>query len=159
MKKKLLFTTLIIFCFTFNSKTFSQSPTTMQDIMEKTHKKIIDLEDQKSQEIVHVTMDLLVGNRKKVSWRYLDPSFDYTLFVTGDRRINKIKVTVYKKNSSNGEWIFVNEYTGGSPELKIQPTEYEQYEFSVTVDEFKSGDSAGHFILMLYHRDPIKSQS
>jgi hypothetical protein len=36
--------------------------------------------------------------------------------------------------------------------------EFEQYEFTVTVDEFKTGESTGHFALILYHQNPEKNR-
>ena len=133
---------------------FSQSNTTMQDILETVTSKVVELEEDKHKEIVNMTFDLLVNTGKKTVWRYLDPSFSYDMVVIGDRRISKLKVTVYKQGASG--WELVDEVSGLSPKLKIYPTDFEQYEFTVTVEEFKSGKNTGHFALLLYHENPEK---
>lgn len=157
---KYLITTAIILSslFLFNSRSFSQSATTMQDIMETVSAKVIELEDQRNQEIVNMTFDLIVNTGKKTIWRYLDPAFDYDVMVLGDRRVEKLKVTVYKKNSKTNEWEFVDEYTDDKPVLRLDPQEFEQYEFTVTVDKFKTGSTTGHFALLLYHQNPERGK-
>ena len=157
---KYLITTAIILSsfFLFNSRSFSQSATTMQDIIETVSAKVIELEDQRNQEIVNMTFDLLVNTGKKTIWRYLDPAFDYDVMVLGDRRVEKLKVTVYKKNSKTNEWEFVDEYSDDKPVIRLDPQEFEQYEFTVTVDKFKTGSTTGHFALLLYHQNPERGK-
>ena len=157
---KYLITTAIILSslFLFNSRSFSQSATTMQDIMETVSAKVIELEDQRNQEIVNMTFDLLVNTGKKTIWRYLDPAFDYDVMVLGDRRVEKLKVTVYKKNSKTNEWEFVDEYSDDKPVIRLDPQEFEQYEFTITVDKFKTGSTTGHFALLLYHQNPERGK-
>lgn len=157
---KYLITTAIILSslFLLNSRSFSQSATTMQDILETVSAKVVELEDQRNQEIVNMTFDLLVNTGKKSLWRYLDPAFDYDVMVIGDRRIEKIKVTVYKKNASNNEWEFVDEYSSDKPVIRLDPLDFEQYEFTVTVDKFKTGSTTGHFALLLYHQNPERGK-
>lgn len=157
---KYLITTAIILSslFLFNSHSFSQSATTMQDIMETVSAKVIELEDQRNQEIVNMTFDLLVNTGKKTIWRYLDPAFDYDVMVLGDRRVEKLKVTVYKKNSKTNEWEFVDEYSDDKPVIRLDPQEFEQYEFTVTIDKFKTGSTTGHFALLLYHQNPERGK-
>lgn len=139
-------------------KVFSQSATTMQDIMETAAKKVVELEEQRNQEIVNMTFDLLVNTGKKTIWRYLDPSFDYDVLVLGDRRVKGLKLTVYKKNSQTGEWTFVDEFTDEKPLIRIDPQEFEQYEFTVTVDQFRPGDNTCHFAFILYHQNPERGK-
>lgn len=157
---KYLITTAIILSslFLFSSRSYSQSATTMQDIMETVTAKVIELEDQRNQEIVNMTFDLLVNTGKKTVWRYLDPSFDYDVMVLGDRRVEKLKVTVYKKNSKTNEWEFVDEYSDDKPVIRLDPQEFEQYEFTVTVDKFKTGSTTGHFAMLLYHQNPERGK-
>ncbi len=157
--KSILFAAFILCSLVFlNRQTYSQSSTTMQDILETVSAKVIELEDQRNQEVVNMTFDLLVNTGKKTLWRYLDPSFDYDVMVIGDRRVEKLKVTVYKKDNASGEWKFVDEYTDDKPVLRIDPQEFEQYEFTVTVDKFKSGNTTGHFALLLYHQNPERGK-
>lgn len=157
--KSILFAAFILCSLVFlNRQTHSQSSTTMQDILETVSAKVIELEDQRNQEVVNMTFDLLVNTGKKTVWRYLDPSFDYDVMVIGDRRVEKLKVTVYKKDNASGEWKFVDEYTDDKPVLRIDPQEFEQYEFTVTVDKFKSGNTTGHFALLLYHQNPERGK-
>lgn len=157
---KYLITTAIILSslFLLNSRSYSQSATTMQDILETVSAKVVELEDQRNQEIVNMTFDLLVNTGKKSLWRYLDPAFDYDVMVIGDRRIEKIKVTVYKKNASTNEWEFVDEYSSDKPVIRLDPLDFEQYEFTVTVDKFKTGSTTGHFALLLYHQNPERGK-
>jgi hypothetical protein len=124
----------------------------MQDILETVTAKVAELEDDSNKEIVNMTFDLLVNEGKKTIWRNLDPSFTYELMVIGDRRIGKMKVTVYKQGKEG--WEYVNEISGSIPKLKIYPADFEQYEFTVTVEEFKTGKNTGHFVLILYHENP-----
>lgn len=157
---KYLITTSIILSslFLFNSRTYSQSATTMQDILETVSAKVIELEDQRNQEIVNMTFDLIVNTGKKTVWRYLDPAFDYDVMVLGDRRVEKLKITVYKKNSKTNEWEFVDEYTDDKPVIRLDPQEFEQYEFTVSIDKFKTGSTTGHFALLLYHQNPERGK-
>ncbi len=157
---KYLITTAIILSslFLFSSRSYSQSATTMQDILETVSAKVIELEDQRNQEIVNMTFDLIVNTGKKTIWRYLDPAFDYDVMVLGDRRVEKLKITVYKKNSKTNEWEFVDEYTDDKPVIRLDPQEFEQYEFTVNVDKFKTGSTTGHFALILYHQNPERGK-
>lgn len=157
---KYLITTALILgtLFLFNSSTYSQSATTMQDILETVSAKVVELEDQRNQEIVNMTFDLIVNTGKKTVWRYLDPAFDYDVMVLGDRRVEKLKITVYKKNSKTNEWEFVDEYTDDKPVLRLDPQEFEQYEFTVTIDKFKTGSTTGHFAMILYHQNPERGK-
>ena len=138
--------------------TYSQSSTTMLDIMETVTAKVTELEEQRNQEIVNMTFDLLVNKGKKTVWRYLDPAFDYDVLVIGDRRISNIKLTVNKKDNATGEWKLVDEFSSDKPLLRLDPQDFEQYEFVVTVDEFKPGSTTGHFALILYHQNPERGQ-
>lgn len=157
--KSILFAAFILCSLVFlNRQSFSQSSTTMQDILETVSAKVSELEDQRNQEIVNMTFDLLVNTGKKTVWRYLDPSFDYDVMVIGDRRVEKLKITVYKKDNASSDWKFVDEYTDDKPVLRIDPQEFEQYEFTVTVDKFKSGNTTGHFALLLYHQNPERGK-
>jgi hypothetical protein len=140
------------------AESFSQSATTMQDIIEEASKKVVELEEQRNQEVVNMTFDLIVNQGKKTIWRYLDPSFDYDVLVLGDRRIKTLKVTVYKKNSQTGEWTLVDEFSADKPLIRLDPAEFEQYEFTVSVDEFRLGDSTGHFAFILYHQNPERGK-
>jgi hypothetical protein len=126
----------------------------MQDILETVNTKVAELEDEKNQEVVNITIDLIVGQGKKSIYRYLDPSFGYTLTAIGDRRISKVKLSVYKK--SKDEWEYVSEMSGSKPLIKIQPVDFEQYEITISVDDFKGSNTTGHFALILYHRNPEK---
>ena len=157
---KYLITTAIILgsLFLFSSRSYSQSATTMQDILETVTTKVTELEDQRNQEVVNMTFDLIVNTGKKTMWRYLDPAFDYDVMVIGDRRIEKLKVTVYKKNAKTEAWEFVDEYTDDKPVIRIDPQDFEQYQFTVSVDKFKTGNTTGHFALLLYHQNPERGK-
>lgn len=135
---------------------YSQSETTMQDILETVNQKIVELEDEKDQEVVNITFDLLVRDGKKTVTRYLDPSFDYKVMAIGDRRIAKLYVFVYKKGEK--DWEYVTEAKSSTPQFDILPTDYQQYEFTVSVEEFKGSNITGHFALLIYHRDPTKKK-
>lgn len=156
MKKINYFALFFTFILTFNCQAYAQSTTTMQDIMETVSSKVASLEDDNNKEIVNMTFDLLVNDGKKTVWRNLDPSFTYDLIVIGDRRIGKLKISVYKQ--SKDIWELVGEIAGSSPKMKITPTEFEQYEFTVSVEEFKTGKNTGHFALLLYHENPEKNK-
>ncbi len=155
---KTLITAFAVIIFAFFAKTaYSQSETTMQDILEKVTDKVTQLEDEKDQEIVNITVDLLVRTTgKKQVTRYLDPSFDYKVMVIGDRRISKLNMVVYKK--SKNDWDYVTEATSSIPQVDITPTDFEQYEFTINVDQFKGDNMTGHFALFIYHVDPTKKK-
>lgn len=157
---KTIITLLFAACtfFALGSGTYSQSSTTMLDILETVNTKVTELEEQRNQEVVNMTFDLLVNQGKKTVWRYLDPAFDYDVMVIGDRRISSIKLTVNKKDNATGEWKFVDEFSSDKPLLRLDPQAFEQYEFIVTVDEFKPGSTTGHFALILYHQNPERGQ-
>ncbi len=152
MKKLALLVLSLIFIFGLSGAARAQSTTTMQDIFETVNKKIVDLEETQNQEVVNVTFDLIVGTNKKVILRYLDPAFAYNVSALGDRRISKIKIAIRKKNGD--DWVNVDEMSGEKPTLRVEPSDYNQYEFTISVDEFKEGNTTGHFALLLYHKNP-----
>lgn len=155
---KTIFSAVVIFIFVFCSRTsFSQSETTMQDILEKVTDQVTTLEDEKDQEIVNITIDLLVRTTgKKQVTRYLDPSFDYKVMLLGDRRISKLNLLVYKKTKD--DWEYVTEATSSIPQIELTPSDFEQYEFTVNVNRFKGDNMTGHFALLIYHIDPTKQK-
>jgi hypothetical protein len=156
MKKTLFFAVLLFFAIGLNRLAFAQSTTTMQDLLETVNKKVVELEETQNQEVVNITLDLLVNTGKKVVWRSLDPSFAYNVSVIGDRRISKLKISVYKKGAS--DWEYVDELTDSKPTLRVEPTDFIQYQFTVSVDTFKPGDNVGHFALLLYHKNPERDK-
>ena len=159
MKKILLLIFALIFINLFPGLTktsFAQSTTTMQDIIESVNSKVSDLEDKQNQEVVNITMDLLVNNGEKNVYRFLDPAFKYDVLVIGDRRISKLKIKVYKQGKRDLE--AVDEFSSAKPLLRIEPTEYAQYQFTVSADEFKTGENTGHFALLLYHKNPERDK-
>lgn len=155
---KTFFSAVVILFFAFCSKTvYSQSETTMQDILEKVTDQVTTLEDEKDQEIVNITIDLLVRTTgKKQVTRYLDPSFDYKVMLIGDRRISKLNLLVYKKTKE--DWEYVTEATSSIPQIELTPTDFEKYEFTISVNRFKGKNLTGHFALLIYHIDPTKRQ-
>jgi hypothetical protein len=154
MKLKLTALLLFIILFAQVQSSQGQSATTMQDILETVTEKVIYLEDTKDQEIVNISIDLLVNKGKKVLYRYLDPSFDYIAIAIGDRRISSLRLKVYKKNE--GKWEYVTEESGNSPQISLLPRSNDEYEFTISVDEFEAGERAGHYAILLYHKDPLK---
>jgi hypothetical protein len=133
------------------------SETTMKDITESVTDKIKTLEDVNDMEIVNITTDLLVGTGgQKFVYRYLDNNFDYKILAFGDRRISSLKVEVRKKSGDN--WIKVDKTSGMNVELDIFPDSRAFYEFTISVEEFKGDNSAGHFAFFLYHTDPTKKK-
>lgn len=153
---KTFISAFVILILAFCSRTvYSQSETTMQDILEKVTDRVVSLEEKKDQEIVNITIDLLVRTTgKKQVTRYLDPSFDYKVMLIGDRRISKLNLLVYKK--AKEDWEYVTEATSSIPQIEITPSDFEQYEFTVSVDRFKGDNLTGHFALLIYHKDPTK---
>ena len=93
---------------------------------------------------------------KKQVTRYLDPSFDYKIMLLGDRRISKLNLLVYKKTKD--DWEYVTEAKSSIPQIDITPSDFEQYEFTVSVDQFKGDNMTGHFALLIYHIDPTKQK-
>jgi hypothetical protein len=138
---------IAVFIIFFSAKLiFCQSETTMQDIVETASSKVTQLEDEKNQEVVNLTIDLLVNQGRKTVTRALDPNFTYT----------KITLTSYVQNGRNRE--FVNELSSTSPVMTIKPEGFDLYDFTVTVDSFKGTNVAGHFALIIYHDDPTKKK-
>lgn len=155
---KIIFIFALFVLFAGANISFAQiSETTMKDITESITDKIKTLEDVNDMEIVNITTDLLVGTRgQKFVYRYLDNNFDYKILVFGDRRINSLKVEVRKKVDES--WIKVDKTSGQNAELDIFPDSRAFYEFTISVDEFKGDNSAGHFAFFLYHIDPTKKK-
>ena len=155
---KTFFSAFVILIFAFCSRTgFSQSETTLQDILEKVTDRVTTLEDEKDQEVVNITIDLLVRTTgKKQVTRYLDPSFEYKVMLIGDRRISKLNLLVYKKTKD--DWEYVTEAKSSIPQIELTPSDFEQYEFTVNVDRFKGDNMTGHFALLIYHIDPTKKK-
>ena len=107
MKLKLTLLLLFVILFAHVQSSQAQTATTMQDILETVNEKVVYLEDTKDQEIVNISIDLLVNRGKKVLYRFLDPSFEYTAIAIGDRRISQLILTVYRKHE--GKWEYVTE--------------------------------------------------
>jgi len=156
MKNLLVISIILVGLLAGGKNSFSQSETTMQDIMESVNTKVTELEDEKDQEIVNITLDLLVNTGTKAVIRYLDPTFDYIVTAFGDRRISSLKLTAYKK--VRDDWEFVNDAAGANPQMSLTPSDFEQYRFTVTVDSFKENNTTGHFALLIYHRNPEKKK-
>jgi hypothetical protein len=156
--KNLIITFAVFFLCIFSSSniTFSQSETTMQDILEAVNTKVVQLEEDKGQEVVNITLDLLVNQGRKTVTRTLDPNYEYSVILIGDRRISKLKLSAYKLDKSARDPV--NDAAGTNPMIKIQPDGYNIYEFIVTVDDFKGTNVAGHFALLIYHDDPLKKK-
>jgi hypothetical protein len=156
--KKLIFLFALLVLFAGANISFAQiSETTMKDITESVTDKIKTLEDVSDMEIVNITTDLLVGaGGQKFVYRYLDKNFDYKILAFGDRRIKSLNVDVRKK--SGDTWIKVDKTTGVNAELDIFPDSRAFYEFTISVDEFKGDNNAGHFAFFLYHIDPTKKK-
>jgi len=157
MKKVTLFILLAVFSLAYTKLTLAQTTTTMQDILGTVDKKVVELEETQNQEVVNITLDLLVNTGKKTMTRFLDPAFAYNVMVIGDRRISKIKVSIRKKTQTT-DWEYVDELSDAKPTLRVEPSAYDQYEFTISVDEFKQGDNVGHFALLLYHKNPERDK-
>jgi hypothetical protein len=155
MKKIILFFLLTIL---FSGVKFSHaqiSETSMKDISETVKEKIKTLEDVEDMEVVNATIDLLVGMQgEKYVYRYLDNNFDYKILVFGDRRIKKMNVTVRKK--TDDKWILVDKASGENAVLDLYPDSRAFYEFTLAISELKDDYTAGHFAILIYHKDPLK---
>jgi hypothetical protein len=144
---------IILFCVKL---TYTQNETTVQDILETASSKVTQLEDEKDQEVVNMTIDLLVNQGRKTVTRALDPNFTYTIIVLGDRRINKLKLSSYIQTGKTRD--FVDELSSSGPLMVVKPDGFDLYDFTVSVDSFKGSNSAGHFALIIYHDDPSKKK-
>ncbi len=156
MKKLIL---LFVFALVFwcSGISYAQlTETTMKDIIETVQDKVKYLENTEDQEVVNITIDLLVGTRgEKFVYRYLDNSFDYKIYAVGDRRISSLNVEVRKKGT-NDKWVLVDKTSGGEVNMDIYPDSRAFYEFTVSVSDFVGDNTAGHFAILIYHRDPSK---
>jgi hypothetical protein len=155
MKKLILFFVFAIL-FTGAKISYAQiSETSMKDIVETVSDKIKYLEDTEDMEVVNVTLDLLVGTKgEKYIYRYLDNNFDYKILAIGDRRISQINIAVRKKSGEN--WIVVDKTTGANATMELFPDTRAFYEFTISVSQFKEDNTAGHFAVLIYHKDPLK---
>lgn len=154
MKKLLTAFTMITFFSIFSARAlYCQSETTMQDILDTVNSKVAQLEDIKKQEVVNITIDLVVNQSRKSITRVLDPNYEYTILVIGDRRISKLNISAYLQGKNDKE--FVNESSGLNPAIKIEPDSFNIYEITVSAREFKRNESAGHFAILIYHGDAL----
>jgi hypothetical protein len=144
---------IVIFLLLTASKfCLSQNETTMQDILEQVTEKIKELEKDKKQEIVNVTIDLLVLDAEKSFVRYLDPSFEYTIIAIGDRRIENLKLTINRQGKTNSE--YVSENSGKIPMVHITLLDDEPFEFVVNAEKYSGNNITGHFAVIIYHKVP-----
>lgn len=156
MKKTIFFLAFAILIFAVNSSFAQYSETTMEDIIKTVQDKTTSLETTEDMEVVNVTIDLLVGTRgEKYVYRYLDNNFDYKIYAVGDRRISKLNVEVRKK-SEDGSWILVDKSSGENVQMDIFPDSRAFYEFTISAGEFVGENNAGHFTILIYHKDPTK---
>jgi len=156
MSKILQLSLFLAFFYVFSTRVISQSSTTMQDIFETVSENMVDLEEKNNKEIVNMTFDLLVNQNSKSIYRFLDGAFTYDVMVLGDRRVNRLNISVYKQGAN--DWELVDQATGSSPKIKIYPAGFEEYKFVISVDDFKGSNNAGHFALILYHENPEKNK-
>jgi hypothetical protein len=155
MKKLILLFAFSVLFFSVNVSFAQISETSMKDIIETVSDKIKYLEDKEDMEIVNITTDLLVGTKsEKYIYRYLDNQFDYKVLAFGDRRISGLKIEVRKKNDN--DWILVDKTSGEKPTMEIYPDSRAFYEFTISVTGFKEDNTAGHFSVFIYHKDPLK---
>ena len=149
---------LLVFAFLFLVSGISNAQlliTSMKDIVETVSDKIKYLEDNLDQEVVNITIDLLVGSAgEKTVYRNLDNSFDYKLILIGDKKIAKLKIEVNKKTGD--KWILVDKTSGENVTLDIFPDNRALYEFIIKADTYNPDYTAGHFAFILYHKDPLK---
>ena len=149
MKKLTIY---ILFSITFISIRFcsAQSETTMQDIVEQVSNRTKELEKDNNLEIVNITIDLLVRDAGKSFIRYLDPDFEYTAIVIGDRRIDSLTLSVYRPGISDVE--YVSESKGKFPLVHFSIIEPELFEFMVNVNRYSGCNETGHFAVIIYHK-------
>lgn len=156
MKKIILLFVFAVLMLCTKSSFAQYSETTMEDIIKTAQEKVSSLETINDMEVVNITIDLLVGAYgEKYVYRYLDNSFDYKIYVIGDRRISKLNVEVSKK-SEDGNWILVDKTSGAEINMDIYPDTRAFYEFIISVGEFVGDNNAGHFAILIYHIDPSK---
>lgn len=151
--KKVMFVLFVIFCFALlKENSFSQTETTILDILKTATDKVTKLEDQ-GQEVVNFTVELLVGmtNGKNI-FRNLDNSYEYTIFAIPDRKISKLSLSVYKKVGD--EWKLYDEDSGTNPTITFKPKEYGMYQITVKSNGFNKDWGAGHTAVIIYHVIP-----
>jgi len=135
-------------CFSINA----QDETSMKDIQAKVTAFSNQLEQDKSFEIVNVTMDLIVNDDSKSFTRYLDPSYDYTITAFGDSRIDKLTLNV--NNGTSSDFEYIAESVAANPSISVKPTGYSQYEFTISKAKYYGNNTSGHFAVIIYHRTP-----
>jgi len=156
MKKIILFFALVFLFSGIKMSVAQISETTMKDILETATDKVSALENKEDMEVVNITVDLLVGSKgEKFVYRYLDNNFDYKIYAVGDRRISKLNVQVRKQNEQE-KWILVDKTSDSKVQMDIFPDSRAFYEFKISVADFVGDNTAGHFVILIYHTDPTK---
>lgn len=152
MIRKLFIYFFFVFVYSGFNVILSQDETSMKDIQNKVTAFTNQLEQDKSFEIVNVTMDLIVKDGSKSFTRYLDPTFDYTITAFGDSRIDRLTLNV--NNGTSSDFEYNAESSAANPSISVKPTGYSQYEFTVNNAKYYQDKTSGHFAVIIYHRIP-----
>ena len=136
---------------------YAQSETTMTDIYEKGSAVISMLEDQHDKEIVRIEYDIVTTS--KTTTRVLNDCWTYTIVGFADYRVEDLDVIVYRKQ--NGSWVEVarDTDTDSTPIVTVTPSTTQEYKIEVRVADFKAGESAAHYGLMICHDQPQPTAS
>ena len=130
---------------------FSQGEISMQDIQNKVAAYTKQLEESDKFEVVNITIDLIVKDGTKTFSRTLDPLFEYYVVVLGDDKIHRLSLTV--DNGKQTEYEYIPESTRANTSINIKPTEYADYDFTVSNAKYFQNYQSGHFAVIIYHQN------
>ena len=126
----------------------STNTRTVSEIMTKLN-RMVDLAEAGGNEVVRTEVDLI--STEKTTIRSLSEGWTYTIMAAGSSRIEDLDIVVYKL--TDGEWIEVGKDADHSSvaAVVIKPTATGQYKVVVKAYKFKSGNTVGHYSLIIYH--------
>ncbi|MBR1838451.1 MAG: hypothetical protein IJ786_02730 [Bacteroidaceae bacterium] len=139
----------LVLCTAAMPLSVSAQDTSMKDIYSVGQQLINYIEDQTNSEIVHIEYDI-ISNTKVITRRLVD-SYTYTVMAFSDGRVQDLDLTVYKR--SGNDWVvLVRDNEDDNTPLKTFTPPYSgEYRIEVKAYKFKSGYSAAHYGLFIYH--------
>lgn len=151
MRIKLFFRTVWVLMLVFPPMVKAQADngTSMAPIISDAIGLINYIEDDLEQEIVRIEFDILQASKSTI--RTFSSGYSYGIVAFGDYRMEDIDVRVYRKSGSS--WVLVKSDTDADKTamVVIQPSYFGEYKIEISCYKFKSGYTAGHYGLIIFH--------
>ena len=160
---------LALFLFIFSFFVYAQRPgneamneiTSIQRVLLQASESVLVAENDLSQEIVHLQVDLITGPEYKYAFRTLHPGWTYTIYAEGQREMvldTDLKIKVYADDTNEWYDVIADETTKFGAIVQINPPKALRYAIGVKAAKYKSGWEGAHYFFMIMHIKPNSSE-